>query len=159
MNALRQGSNSVEEYSGQFLDISANIDWQDAPLINSYHLGLALRIKNEMGSRDPPASLAEAITLATRAEHRLWEMEREQVMEKALSRISSETASPHSPQPSTTMAANPNPNAMEVDATQRSKGRSSEWTCHYCKKPGHFIADCRKRLSRERLKARGQSPQ
>jgi retrotransposon gag protein len=71
MNALRQGSNSVEEFSGKFLDITSNIDWADGPLINAYYLGLAPRIKKEMGSRDPPANLAEAITLATRAEHRV----------------------------------------------------------------------------------------
>jgi Ty3 transposon capsid-like protein len=159
MNALRQGSESVADYAQRFKEITSILTWQEEPLVNAFRLGLAPRIKNEFGTQDPPSTLAEMITIAVRTDHRLQERAHERIMEEALSRATAETVTPPPSKPITTTLVTINPNAMEVDATQQRKGTGSEWICHYCKKPGHFIAECRKRLAKERLKTKGQSPQ
>ena len=72
--------------------------------------------------RDNPHTLNAAVTVASR------EQNLQKRFQLRLGQTKSESAESNSPTP------------MEVDHT-RQKG-----ACHYCKKPGHHIKDCRKRI-------------
>lgn len=146
---LKQGSNSVSDYATKFKQLAAMVKWEETGLMHHFRQGLASHIKDELAARDWPSTLVEMMTLAIRIDHRLTERAQERVLEQLALKA-------QQPLRDFSLGSNSNPNAMEIDATSRM----NNLTCHYCRKPGHFIAVCRKRLFREQqLKAKGQAPQ
>ena len=101
MNALRQGQEPVAEYAQKFKDVTSVLIWQEEPLVNAFRLGLAPRIKDEIGTRDTPSTLGEMITIAIRTDQRLQERNQEKVTEEAIRRATAETATFPPPKPIT----------------------------------------------------------
>ena len=142
---LKQGTDSVAVYATKFKQLATWAGCDERHLVHQFRLGLSGAVKDELAARDLPTSLLEMMTLATRIDHRLEERARERASEQA----------PSARYP--LLPPNNNPMAMEIDAARRTAPYSQEWTCHYCHKPGHFIAACRKRIAKEGLKEKGQS--
>lgn len=159
MLRLRQGSQSVSQYALEFRILAAESGWNDPALRDIFHKGLAEELKDELATRDEPASLEGLITLAIKLDNRLRERRRERSLGQRPRPLTSTPANPprtfssSSTPPSGSPGLNsspPNPPpANEPMQLGRAKltpeerqRRFSNRLCFYCGQKGHYLAQC-----------------
>lgn len=74
--SLRQGSHSVAEFSVEFRTIAEDSGWNDEALQGIFVGGLSELLKDELVSRDDPASLDVLVSQAIKVDNRLHERRR-----------------------------------------------------------------------------------
>lgn len=74
---IRQGNQSVSEYSIEFRTLVRRSDWNMKAVIDAFYHSLADYIKDELVSYDLPSTLDEAIALVTRIDRRIQTRRRE----------------------------------------------------------------------------------
>ena len=143
---MRQGNKTVSDFAIDFRTLAATCGWNSDALYDAFLSGLSESLKDELASRELPATFDELVDLAIRLDNRL----RLRWREKGASR-SRLPRLPILPQPQS--AAVPTPTvdtdateSMQVDRTRLSaaerKRRMDSRSCLYCGEPGHFISSC-----------------
>ena len=143
---LRQGASSVAEFSIQFRTLAAESGWNREALVSTFSHALSEKVKDELASREPPASLEDLISLAIRIDNRICERNREK--KQAYTRPMSEEANiPHERlnlplEP----LNNDDPEPIQIGRTRLTSAerqkRMSSGACLYCGRVGHFIRQC-----------------
>ncbi|CAG8822521.1 25852_t:CDS:2, partial [Racocetra persica] len=139
---LTQGSKSASSYASEFRQISSDLDWGEAALIDQFRIGLKNDVKDLLLTMEDPTSLNDAIAKAVRCDNRLFERRRER-QGHSLDRgdsVSNYSRSSLTPEP------------MQIDST-RARTLSEEekqrrWAnnfCLYCGEPGHIAKKLGKR--------------
>ena len=75
---LRQGHQSVADYSVEFRIIATESGWNDRALRDAFLKGLSESLKNELATLEKPSSFEESVNLAIRMDNRLRERRRAQ---------------------------------------------------------------------------------
>lgn len=152
---LRQGSNSVAEYSIEFWTLAADSKWNEEALQGAFLNGLNESIKDKLATRDEPADLHSLVSLSIKLDNRLRERRRErggqphlggQVSQPSTSQVSP-PRSRLPPVPGSIPRMEEEP--MQVDRArlpptvrqQRLQARE----CLYCGDATHILATCPKR--------------
>uniref|UniRef100_A0A3Q2YIA6 Retrotransposon gag domain-containing protein n=1 Tax=Hippocampus comes TaxID=109280 RepID=A0A3Q2YIA6_HIPCM len=76
LSSIQQGSGSVADYSVEFRLAAAESGWNDQSLRRTFRDGLSDAIKDQLATREEPASLDELIDLSIRIDGRLRERRR-----------------------------------------------------------------------------------
>ncbi|KAJ8007840.1 hypothetical protein DPEC_G00098370 [Dallia pectoralis] len=147
---IRQGTGGVSNYAIDFRTLAAESMWNTGSLFGAFLNGLSEEIKDELATRELPATLEALISLAIRMDSRLREREREQ---KELHGVKHALPfSPPSRQPGRsaeilrerTKAVQPEPMQLgraKLSLAERQR-RIASRSCLYCGELGHFIATC-----------------
>lgn len=154
--AIRQGKQSVAEYSISFRILAAQSGYGDRALCGLFRRGLNISLKDELATRDDSGSLEDLIRLALVLDNRLRERERERgdVREDARShprRAGSRPASRESWRPSrpeqlsSTRTTDTDEVPMQLGGgrlgLEERWRRIREQACFYCGQQGHRVAD------------------
>lgn len=156
---LRQGSQSVSQYALDFRILAAESGWNDPALRDIFRKGLAEELKDELATRDEPASLETLIKLAIKIDNRLRERRRERSFGQKPRSLTSTPANPprvfssSSTSPSgspglTSSSANPPPTDEPMQlgraklTPEERQRRFSNQLCFYCGQKGHYLAQC-----------------
>lgn len=156
LHGLRQGSQSVAEFSIDFRVKAAETGWGDDALRGAFIIGLNDRMKDELATRDEPESFEALVNLAIRIDNRLRERERERggrfragCGEHAAVRAVSRPPPPgpaHAWSPPAATAEEP----MQLGRTrltpEERRRRFEGRLCLYCGQSGHFVSACPLRL-------------
>lgn len=166
---MRSGEECVE-FITKFKDIIEPLNWNDEPLMSAFKRGLPDRILSELMRRErDPENLEELMKSSLDIDKRYWEF---QAIQQERSRPSGSTFN-HSQQPSRpafkpnqsprswTRPSNQNikpvkkpfnkPSFLTSDyklTTDEKERRTKQGLCLYCAKPGHVVAECPLRQSR-----------
>lgn len=152
LQMLRQGNNPVHDYTARFLQIAADLNWNEAALIFHYRQGLSEEIKDELSHHDRPASLDQLTALASRIDSRLTERRLERAGSRTnhtvRPRMNFNTQPPNTPAPKMEFPPT-EPTAMDVDAVRRAPLTQAEKDrrfhqdlCLYCGHDDHFVSKC-----------------
>ncbi|KAH9268691.1 hypothetical protein BASA83_009171 [Batrachochytrium salamandrivorans] len=121
-SAPDSGNGPVNTYYSRFLQIKADLDWNEAALIHRFRVGLSAQVKNMLLHHEYPKTLEEFALLAIK-----------QTPSQRLPPVSAPT----------------NPMMMDLDATRRGPITPQERDrrfqgklCFRCGKEGHFRAEC-----------------
>ena len=132
---LRQ-TGSVANYTADFNNFAALLEWNDPALRSQFYLGLKDNIKNELATQDPATQLNDLIEKARQLDERFHYRAQEKEARHSFIKKSSYRDS---------YGAMP----MEIDATQRKKlssrekaRRSEKRLCFYCAEKGHQAREC-----------------
>lgn len=79
---LRQGSQSVAEFSITFRALAGEAGWQGGPLISLFQNALSDPVQDALVMLDPPATLDALISTAIRTDNRIRERERHKTKKK-----------------------------------------------------------------------------
>jgi hypothetical protein len=158
LRSLKQGLRSASEYAGTFRQISSDLDWGDAALIDQFRRGLRDDVKDLLLTMPIPSSLQEAISFAVRCDNRISERK----LEKQIGQN-------YYHQPSSLSRITDDPIPMELDLVKqdsqqygkrlsnKEKARRRALNlCLYCGGPGHIAENCQVKKS-GRGKVRVQS--
>lgn len=74
---LRQGPNSVLEYSVEFWTLAADSKWNDEALQGAFLNGLNEVIKDELATRDEPEDMHSLVSMSIKLDNRMRERRRE----------------------------------------------------------------------------------
>ena len=144
---MRQGNKTVSDFAIDFRTLAATCGWNKDALYDAFLNGLSESLKDELASRELPATFDELVDLAIRLDNRLrlrWKekgnsrprMQRPPVLLPSL------PAAASTPSTATTDATEP----MQVNRTRLSaeeyKRRKDSGVCLYCGGPGHFANIC-----------------
>jgi hypothetical protein len=130
---------STAEYTTEFRNLMADLDWDDSALIASYRRGLHWKVKELMSQRETqPRNLEGWITAATQIDNirRENEASRPPRPSNAPKKVTITTSSP--------IAVKRDPKALPnyVDETERKRRREAG-LCIKCGATGHTIKDCK----------------
>ena len=135
----RQGRRSVSDYAIDFRTLAASCSWNVDAQFDAFLNGLSESIKDELATRELPATLDLLIDLAIRIDTRLTQRQKERLARCPQSSSCRSPATESSPSP-----ADPEP--MQLDRTRLSPAerqrRIATGSCLYCGKPGHYVATC-----------------
>jgi retrotransposon gag protein len=138
LSVLRQGTDSVEEYTHKFNQISSGIKWCDLSLIHHFYFGLSEPIKDKMTGLDYPDTLREMISLATAWGERLEQRTQEKKLEaKASSTHHRPAPPPREDQKSLPDFWNDLSEERKTQITRMAKDQ-----CMRCGSPEHIGRDC-----------------
>ena len=147
---LNQGKGSASSYASTFVQLAADLGWNDAALISQFRSGLNNEVKDMLVYHDYPTSLDQAISVAVRCDRRLYENRLEQ---RSRGGYAPATAPRHAVT-STPVPALSGPTPMDIDAVQtggrhppvsdaeRQRRRENN-LCFRCGEPGHIAPNCR----------------
>jgi hypothetical protein len=143
LRSLRQGSQSASEYAAKFRQISVDLQWGEAALIDQFRRGLRDDVKDLLLTMPIPSSLQEAVAFSVRCDNRLSERKLEK-------RIGFGNYQQYN------SGNNNGPAPMEIDATKQNAPtfhrklsneekarRRSLNLCLYCGGPGHIAEHCK----------------
>jgi len=125
LRALKQ-TTTVALYAAEFQAISSNLKWNDEALCSQFYDGLEDTVKDEI-SKNPPTTLHEFITMATRIDNR-------RIERPSFKTPVSTIKDP--PTKSTPLLKNPKLDAEEVARCKAEK------RCYRCREIGHRVVDC-----------------
>ena len=144
---MRQGNKTVSDFAIDFRTLAASCGWNNEAIYDAFLSGLSESLKDELASRELPATFDELVDLAIRLDNRL----RLRWREKGGGR-SRQPRLPILPQSQAAAVSTPSTAAtdatesMQVDRARLSaaerKRRMDTRSCLYCGEPGHFIASC-----------------
>uniref|UniRef100_A0A8C6WL95 Retrotransposon gag domain-containing protein n=1 Tax=Neogobius melanostomus TaxID=47308 RepID=A0A8C6WL95_9GOBI len=130
MLSLRQGTRSAADFSIDFRTLAAEAGWDDTALQSVFINGLSEQLKDELAVKDEFVDLDSLIYVAIKLDNRLRECRRD----KALPQSS------HFPTPTSQHWVT---NAVGTRLTQAERlCRIQSGECMYCRKIGHFVANC-----------------
>lgn len=142
--SIRQGNQSVAEFSVEFRTLAADSGWNSAALMDHFLHCLTDTLKDELATRDLPATLDSLIDLATRLDNRLRERTRER--RNPHPGLSPRWFPPSSPEPSPDFLPVSAAEPMQVGRTHLTpterQRRLQAGACLYCGEEGHFRAAC-----------------
>ena len=160
----------INDYITRFRTYSAQLKWDDQPLMYAFRKGLANRILDELARIDSPANLSDLMEVSLKIDNRHWERERERKLHpRASNAHGAQTSAPsRKPFSSTTVVkkeqrtyaqpARPDQSSSynsskpkkdldkilnndgKVNAAEKAR-RSERGLCNYCGGP-HKIDDC-----------------
>lgn len=150
---------SVSEYASHFNTLMLELpNMDEADRIHFFIRGLKSEIRMHVTLRKP-VTLHEAVEMAIQADGLLWSMLKGR-------KPPSNTQRPNFPVQKQSVNSSPTP--MELGSMEHEDGGQAELyfteggrrppTCFYCNRPGHRIADCRKRMFDEKKSRRTQTP-
>ncbi len=135
----RQGRRSVSDYAIDFRTLAAKCSWNVEAQYDAFLNGLSEPIKDELTTRELPATLDALIDLAIRIDSRLTQRQKERLARRPQLSLHRSPATEPAPRPS-------EPEPMQVDRTRLSPAerqrRITSGSCLYCGQPGHYIASC-----------------
>ena len=152
IHALKQGRKSASEYAAEFRQISCDLPWGEAALVDLFLRGLNDDIKDLLLIFPVPENLHDAISSAVSCDLRLSQRHSEKRRRPAFEPIINHPATSVVP--------------MELDLVQQKsqlKGplspeerrrRMLNNLCLYCGNPGHVLLECPVRRSRKPLNSR-----
>lgn len=148
---LKQGNGNVPNYTSQFLQLAADLSWNEEALLDQYRAGLSEEIKDALVHHDRPTTVQALAALATRCDNRLHERKLERSTARPMNPGNS-TVLPAQPLPATgypSSTSAPGPVPMEVDAIRRGPLTDAERDhrkvhnlCIVCASPDHWRKDC-----------------
>lgn len=149
--ALKQGSRSVAATAAEFQRLQVECSFPEDASYRLFYNALNNDIKDELFRAERPSKFIDYIHQAILIEGRLRERRNER-QDIHRSRDPRPSPSP-SPRQITVRTQAPDPNAMEIDSIQHSKGRRKVLTeerkrrfennlCLYCGGEGHRVANC-----------------
>jgi hypothetical protein len=130
---------STAEYTTEFRNLMADLDWDDTALLASYRRGLHWKVKELMSQRESqPRTLEAWITAAIQIDNirRENEASRPPRPNTALKKVTVTTSSP------VTVKRDPKALPNYVDETERKRRREAG-LCIKCGTAGHTIKDCK----------------
>ena len=145
LRTLRQGSSGTAEYAAEFLQLVADVNWNDEAQANQFYEGLSEEVKDELARFDAPEATPELIQLSIRIDNRL---------RKRAESKKNKNNEPWRTQNATTLATGRDnagdygPGPMIIDATRKTlteserDARRRQGLCFYCGKRGHLVASC-----------------
>lgn len=153
--SIQQGSGSVADYSVDFRLAAAESGWNDPALRVAFRRGLCEAVKDQLATREEPASLDDLVSLAIRIDGRLNERRRERVPRGPLPiphifstrerNPVAHSTSPSPVRPSTSQTATEE-EPMQLGRTRISpaerEARFRGGLCLYCGQKGHRISGC-----------------
>lgn len=150
--SLRQGQQSVAEYSINFRILAAESGWNNPALCGAYMFGLNESMKDELASHDVSESLDDLISLSIRLDNRLRERKRERNSKTcnipsarpAFPPVTHAARNPSQSQPLLALPSTEEPMQLgraRLTPTERQK-RISSGECLYCGQLGHFLRTC-----------------
>uniref|UniRef100_A0A1A8RC02 CCHC-type domain-containing protein n=1 Tax=Nothobranchius rachovii TaxID=451742 RepID=A0A1A8RC02_9TELE len=128
---LRQGNQTVAQYTSRFRTKAAKLRWGDDALKAIYLEGLSSRIRDGMIGRETPGTLDEAADLALQMDLRLF-TRRPAEPAAAATNDRSRSANPLTDEPMQLGHLNP----------EERERRYKEGLCAYCGAPGHRRFSC-----------------
>lgn len=139
LTRLRQ-TGSAAEYKAQFMQIEADVPWDQKSKMHQFRRGLKDNVKDQLALMDPPANFEDLAAISIRIDTRLFE--------RAEERRNSVYKTPfHS-----SRTGQASPDAMDIDTTKEEKiRRRKEGLCLLCGGKGHFARNCPK--SKPKIKA------
>lgn len=155
LSALRQGTDSVEEYTKKFRQLAATIKWNELAFIHAFYYGLREPIKEKLTDIEYPETLQEVIDLATAWGERLHQRFQEKKHEM-------ETTTTHHRMAPTSKG---NPNTVpelwkDLPEEMRTQlNRMALHQCIQCGSSGHMKRNCPLQKKKELGKGAAQSPQ
>lgn len=161
LRALRQ-TGSVHQYTAEFQQVTARLQYDENAMINSFYFGLKDFIKDKLSEReDEPESLEDLIEAATKIDDRAWERK----MEKSQGR-GGYPDSKYQNNKSNQGRQRRHPDAMDWEAnavvkphgkskfapkkaskpklTKEQSERFKRGECLNCGTKGHYARECRK---------------
>jgi hypothetical protein len=147
---------SVSEFASLFLQLSADVDWNEPALMNRFELGLTPAVGDMMVMHDYPPSLREMIALAIKLDGRLRLHQQQRNQRKQPTREPFRAQDHFAPRPSASRLNLPSPapafsDSMELDAATVRRGplsqnerdeRMRKGLCIVCGKEGHLKLNC-----------------
>uniref|UniRef100_A0A3Q2XB38 CCHC-type domain-containing protein n=1 Tax=Hippocampus comes TaxID=109280 RepID=A0A3Q2XB38_HIPCM len=137
--AIRQGKQSVAEYSISFRILAARSGYGDHALCGLFRRGLNVSLKDELATRDDSTNLEELINLALVLDNRMREREQERERERGDERGNAQ----HHPGTGTADAEG---EPMQLGGgrlgPEERQRRIRDQACFYCGQPGHRVANC-----------------
>lgn len=152
LSGLRQGQESVCDYTIRFRTLAAESGWKAVALYDVFLKGLAASVQERLLPLDLPPDLDSLIALAVRTDNRLQEFKARQGGHQRLPDHPQFTPSdPWSGPCSSSDQRRPSPLAGEEEPMQLGRAqltsaecqrRLKEGRCFYCGEPGHLVAAC-----------------
>jgi hypothetical protein len=139
LNQESTATKSTAEYTTEFRNLMADLDWDDSALIASYRRGLHWKVRELMSQRESqPRNLEGWITAATQIDNirRENEASRPPRPNTAPKKVTVTTSSP------ITVKKDPKTIPNYVDETERKRRREAG-LCIKCGATGHTIKDCK----------------
>ena len=136
LHALKQNTMTVARYAAEFQAIASHLSWNDEALCSQFYEGLADTIKDEI-AKNPPATLKEFITAATRIDNRRIERPRIPVVRPEIK-----------PPISFVEPLRPPSKLKKLDDEERAHCLA-EGLCFVCREKGHTSAGCPKRSDKQ----------
>jgi hypothetical protein len=149
---LTQGKSPVSTYASTFMQLAADLEWNEAALIGQFRAGLSGEIKDMLVRHDIPDSLDDLIKLAIRCDQRLYENRLDQ-RQRAVSYAprpynvgsmpfaSLNTVPASGPVPMDLSAAQTRHDPLSAEERQR---RYDNQLCFVCGEAGHRKINCPK---------------
>ena len=143
LTRLRQGSQSVAEFSIEFRALAGETGWNDGPLITLFMNALSDPVRDALAPFDPPASLGQLITTTIRIDNRVRERGREKADRVNWSMHSGLSLPVQNAGLSSAQGAE---EPMQVDSLSfRSCLKYQQVRCYGCNELGHLRSTCPKR--------------
>lgn len=137
---LRQGRQTVSDYSIQFRTLAVSAGWNAEAMYDVFFNGLSEEVKDELLPHTLPTGFDELVDMAIRVDVRLGQRRR---MKTSLAFPRQETRLP-TPVSSPVVPDTSEP--MQVDRARLSPAererRLRDKACLYCGQQGHFLANC-----------------
>jgi hypothetical protein len=155
LRRLQQGTHSAIVYASKFRQLTCDVNWGEAALIDQFRYGLRDDVQDLLLTFADPSSFSEVITQAIRCDNCLFERRQEKkVTSNARLWNSRPTTLPSVPQ--TTPVAQPasfGPAPMQIDTAKfkslieaEKLRRRTNNLCLYCGNPGHIARQCPQKL-------------
>jgi hypothetical protein len=142
---LSQGKQPCATYASSFRLLAADLDWNDAALIQQFRFGLNDDVKDMLLHYDHPDTLDAAISLAIQIDNRLFERKQERF--HSMNANANETQTLQRRVTTTKPLDQSTP--MEIDTARRGplsesekKYRRENNLCLYCGSNAHFRQSC-----------------
>ncbi|CAG8757098.1 23693_t:CDS:2, partial [Cetraspora pellucida] len=137
---LVQGSRPASSYASEFRQISSDLDWGEAALIDQFRMGLRNNVKDLLLILEDPISLNDTISKAIHCDNRLFERSQEHPRDPSSGRYFNQV--PNS-------SSIPTTEPMQIDAikyrplsAEEKERRRANNLCLYCEEPGHMARNC-----------------